>query len=68
MALISQGSNMLVEITDETYTDVNLSSPKVATLQGGWDPTFATQPNGTTIEHTLTITEGTMILENIILK
>jgi hypothetical protein len=58
-----------IEITQETYDEnVVLNSPKEVTLRGGWDLTFTTIQSNTTINGSLTISGGKLIVENIILE
>jgi hypothetical protein len=65
----SAQSITVIEITQETYyEDVIFDDPKVVTLHGGWDATFASNSSYTTLNGSITITNGTMIIENIILK
>ena len=60
----------LIEITQETYNDENilLDFDRAITLQGGWKTDFSSISSSTTIQGSITITNGTMMLENIILK
>ena len=68
-AIDSAQSNTVIEISQETYLeDVIFDDPKVVTLQGGWDTNFTSNSSYTTINGSITITHGTMIIENIILK
>jgi hypothetical protein len=65
----SAQSYAIMEITQETYNEnVILNIPKVVTLQGGWDTNFTSSSSYTTINGSITITNGTMIFEYIILK
>jgi sugar lactone lactonase YvrE len=65
----SAQSFMIMEITQETYNeDIILDDPKVVTLQGGWDTNFTSSSSYTAINGSITITNGTMIIENIIVK
>jgi hypothetical protein len=65
----SAESFTVIEITQETYyEDVISDDPKVVTLQGGWDANFTSSSSYTTINGSITITNGTMILEYITLK
>jgi serine protease AprX len=65
----SAQSFTIIEVTQETYyEDVKFDDPKVVALQGGWDTKFTSSSSYTTIQGSITITNGTMILENIILK
>jgi hypothetical protein len=69
-AAIDSGDNFAtIMITGETYSgDIILNSPGVLTLQGGWDSTFTNCLSWTTINGSLTISDGTLIVENIILN
>jgi hypothetical protein len=59
----------IIDITQETYVeDVIFDDLKVVTLRGGWDTEFMSRPFNTTIKGSLTISNGTMTLENIVLK
>jgi hypothetical protein len=58
-----------VKITQETYNEnIILDLDQVITLQGGWDTSFTSCSSYTTIHGSITITNGTMIIENIILQ
>jgi hypothetical protein len=58
-----------VKITGETYIeDILLDFSREVTLQGGWDANFTSDSSYTTIDGSITITNGTMIIENIILE
>jgi len=58
------------KITQETYIEnINMNADLWLVFRGGWDANFVSNSSSyTTIEGTLTITDGMMILENIILK
>ena len=59
----------IIEITQETYAgDIVLNVDQDIMLEGGWDTHFASCPSYTTINGFMTITHGTIIIENIILK
>jgi uncharacterized protein YbdZ (MbtH family) len=65
----SAQSYAIIAINQETYSEnVILDDLKVLTLKGGWDTSFTSNFSYTTIQGSLTITNGTTILENIILK
>jgi hypothetical protein len=58
-----------IKITQETYyEDIILDFNEVIFLQGGWDTNFTSNSSYTTINGSITISNGTMIIENIILK
>jgi hypothetical protein len=58
-----------IKITGETYIeDILLDFSREVTLEGGWDENFASDSSYTTIDGSLTIKHGTMIIEKIILK
>jgi photosystem II stability/assembly factor-like uncharacterized protein len=62
-------SNGIIAMTQETYyEDVILDDPKVLIVKGGWDTSFTSCSSYTTIQGSITITNGTMIVENIIVK
>ncbi len=58
------------KITQETYTeDINLDFNQFIILKGGWDMNFESNSDSyTTIQGSITITDGSMIIENIILE
>ena len=59
----------IIEITQETYNeDIVLDFDEEIILEGGWDTNFTSCSSYTTIDGSITITNGTMIIENIILK
>jgi len=59
----------VIEITQDTYNeDVVLNFDQEIMLKGGWDTNFTSNASSTTIQGSITITNGTMFLENIILK
>ena len=65
----SAQSFTIVEITYETYNEnFILNEPKVLIFEGGWDTDFTSNSSYTTINGSITITNGTMIIENIILQ
>jgi len=65
----SAQSSMIIAITQETYNEnVILDDPKVLTLKGGWDSIFTTNQSYTIIDGSLTISDGKLIVENIILE
>ena len=59
----------IIKITQDTYNEnIILNSELVMILQGGWDTNFTSKSSFTTIQGSITITHGTLILENIILR
>ena len=59
----------IINITQDTFNEnVTLDDPKVAILQGGWNSTFTAIQSNTTIDGSLTISDGTLIVENIVLQ
>ena len=65
----SVGTFTIINITQETYIeDAILGDPKVVTLQGGWDSAFTTNLSNTAIHGSLTISDGTLLIENITLE
>jgi hypothetical protein len=65
----SANNGAIIKITEETYNEnVVLNSAKELTLQGGWDFTFTTNVSNTTINGSLTISDGELIIENLILE
>jgi YD repeat-containing protein len=68
-AIASAGAQATIRITQETYVEnVILNTPKEIILQGGWDSAFTNCLSSTTINGSLTISDGTLIIENIILQ
>jgi hypothetical protein len=58
------GTVTRIMATQETYIEsVVLDSPKEITLEGGWDPTFATIQSNTILNGSLTISNGSLILD-----
>jgi hypothetical protein len=58
-----------INVTQDTYTeDVILDESKVLTFRGGWDSTFTTNLSKTAIQGSLTISDGILIVENLILQ
>ncbi len=57
-----------VKVTQDAYTEsITLNSDQEIALEGGWDSNFASKASFTTIQ-SLTINNGTMVIENIILE
>jgi len=57
------------EITEETYhEDINLNLDEEVALRGGWDSGFASNPSYTTTQGSITISKGTLRVENVIVK
>jgi YD repeat-containing protein len=69
-AIDSAQSHTVIEISQQMYYEGNVifDDPKVGTLRGGWDMDFTGNSSYTTINGSITITNGTMIIENIILQ
>ena len=58
------GTVTRIRVTQETYIEsVILDSPKEVTFEGGWDLTFTTIQSNTTINGSLTISDGKLILD-----
>ena len=67
--IASASVSSLIRITQENYSEnIILNLDQVITLQGGWDTSFSSISSSTTIQGSITITHGMMILENIIFK
>ena len=65
----SAQSPVIMEISHEAYTEnVTLNDSKVLTLKGGWDATFGSRPSSTAIHGSVTISDGTLIVDGIILQ
>jgi len=65
----SAQSSFIIEMTQDTYDEnITLHDPKMLTLKGGWDSTFDTRPSMTTIHGSLTISSGTLAIEDIVLR
>ncbi len=59
----------IIKITQETYNEnIILDFDEEITLQGGWDADFTSNSSYTSINGSITITNGTMIIENILLQ
>jgi outer membrane lipoprotein SlyB len=68
-AISTADTQTTIRITEETYDeDVTLNSPKELILQGGWDSTFTTIQSSTKIDGSMTISDGTLTVENIVLQ
>ena len=66
---MSETNLVILEITQEIYNgDVVLDVDEEVILDGGWDTDFVLCPSYTTIDGSLMIKHGRMIIENIILK
>jgi hypothetical protein len=67
--IVSASAPSAIEITQETYNeDIILDFDELIFLQGGWDTNFTSNSSYTTIDGSITITNGKMIVERIILK
>jgi hypothetical protein len=59
----------IIHITQKTYNEnIILDFDHEILLEGGWDANFTSCSSYTTIHGSITITNGTIIIENIILK
>ena len=59
----------MIKITQDTYNEnIVLNFNELITLEGGWDTNFTSNASYTTINGSITITNGTMIVEYIILE
>jgi hypothetical protein len=67
---IASASNQTsIKITQGTYEeDVVLGLNETIHLEGGWDPAFTTHSGQSAIKGSLTISNGEVIVENIILR
>ncbi len=63
-------STAVLEITGEDYdeSEVIFDSPEEVRVQGGWNTDFTPGSSYTTIHGSMTIADGTVIIENIILE
>ncbi len=52
----------------ELAGDLNVNDPKSVTLRGGYDCNYVTDEGMTLLNGVLTITDGTLIIENVILE
>ena len=67
-AIDAAGSRATIKVAKgRYYEDLTSSSPKVLTLQGGWDTAFTTQTSNTTVD-SLTISSGTVTAEYLICR
>jgi hypothetical protein len=67
--IVSASTPSIIKITQETYNEnIVLDFDEEITLEGGWDTNFTSSSSYTTIQGSITITNGTMIIENIILQ
>jgi hypothetical protein len=65
----SSESFSIINVTQETYTEnIVFNSPKYFSLRGGWDLTFTNPSSYTVIQGSLTISNGKLIVEYIILR
>jgi len=59
----------IIDLIQQTYYENPLlDNPNVIFIRGGWDPAFTTNESYSAINGSLTITDGTLIVENIILQ
>jgi hypothetical protein len=62
-------SSTILNITGESYNEqVIFDGPEEITVQGGWDTHFTSCSSYTTIHGSITITDGTITIENVILE
>ena len=62
-------SSTILNITGERYNEqVIFDGPEEITVQGGWDTHFTSCSSYTAIHGSITITDGTIIIENVILE
>jgi hypothetical protein len=67
--IASASAPSAIKITQETYNEnIILDFNEVITLQGGWDTNFTSNSSYTAINGSITITNGKMTIEKIILK
>lgn len=67
LAMATEPSGTEIRITEVSYSeDVILTEDKAFTLSGGWNDRFTFQPSSTPID-TLTIENGIIVTENIVL-
>jgi hypothetical protein len=65
----SSESFTVINVTQETYTEnIVFNSPKFLSLRGGWDLTFTNSSSYTVIQGSMTISNGKLIVEYIILR
>jgi len=48
--------------------DLSLGNSTDVTLEGGWDPTFSTQNGYTVLQGLLTVSEGQLVVDHLIIK
>jgi len=62
-------SYTLINMSAEIYSEeVVLNGSKVLMLQGGWDPTFTAHSSSTTIYGSLTIDDGKIIVQDLVVQ
>jgi hypothetical protein len=67
--IVSASAPSLIKITQETYNEnIVLDFNEEITLLGGWDANFTSNASYTTINGSITIKHGTMIIEKIIIQ
>jgi len=68
-AIDSSESFTVVNVTQETYTEnIVFNSPKFLSLRGGWDLAFTDSSSYTVIQGSMTISDGKLIVEYVILR
>lgn len=66
-AMGAAGTGSDIRITEGPYDEsLSLNQPKTFHLRGGWNAAFTAQPSITTI-HSLTIRDGTILPENLVI-
>ena len=67
--IASASAPTTIKITQETYNeDVVLDFNETISLEGGWNTAFTTNSGQSTINGSLTISNGKVMVENIILQ
>ncbi|MBW1800076.1 MAG: hypothetical protein JRJ85_05030 [Deltaproteobacteria bacterium] len=62
-------SGALIKISAETYNeDIVIAQDKTLTIKGGWDSQFSTNTADTIVDGSLRISNGSVIIENVIIR
>jgi len=62
-------SDDIIQATSQTFAeDLNINQDKTVTLQGGFDSSYSTISGTTTLNGTLTISSGTLIIDNLTIQ